>query len=89
MDSEFVTHASSHGADRAGEDPVARKHHVSLPLLGDETVHEAHHAPSKAGQDGGDGGPYGEYPSLATNPECGALLMLMFTMKKTFIIVFT
>ena len=81
MNSESVTYASSHGADRASEDPVAGEHHVRLPLLGDEAVHEAHHAPGKAGEDGGDGGPDGEYPPLATNPECGALVI--FTMNKT------
>ena len=87
MDSDFATHASGHGADCAGEDPVAREHHVSVPLLGEEAVHEAHHPPGEAGQDGGDGRPDGEYPPLATDPECGSLLT--FTMKKTFDIVFT
>ena len=86
-DSEFITHASGHGADSASEDPVAREHHVSLSLLGEEAVHKAHHTPGEAGQDGGDGRPDGEYPPLATDPECGALLT--FTMKKTFVIVFT
>ena len=71
--SKNVTHASGHGADCAGEDPVAREHHVRLALLGDEAVDEAHHAPGEAGEDRGDGGADGEDPPLAADSERGAL----------------
>ena len=69
MDSDFAPHASGHGADCAGEDPVAREHHVSLPLLGDEAVGQTHQTSTERRQNGGDRSLYRQYPTLPTDPE--------------------